>query len=162
PAVRDGVADLDLGVARTGPVLLLLRGGRPGRQRQAEGGPDDAVLDCHGGSFQGVVRRGVPPLVPRLRKRAKRTRARRNAPATPVNGALTLKASDLFRLLSMPRVVAAIGWLRMAISARPTRPVSRFQPITNMINVTSSVRRYSQRSALSARPNDSGTGGSGW
>src|SRR3954451_10202295 len=38
-----------------------------------------------------------------------------SAPATPVNIALTPKASDLYSALSTPMVAAAIGWSRMAI-----------------------------------------------
>ena len=64
-----------------------------------------------------------------------------SAPATPVNMALTPKASDLYMALSMPMVEAAIGWSRIATSARPTRPRSRFQPSTNITTVTNSVKK---------------------
>ena len=64
-----------------------------------------------------------------------------SAPATPVNMALTPKASDLYSALSMPMVAAAMGWSRMAISARPTRPRSRFHPSTNISTATARVNR---------------------
>ena len=53
----------------------------------------------------------------------------------------------------MPIAEAAIGWSRIATSARPTRPRSRFQPITNITTVIASVNRYSHWSGLSFRPN---------
>ena len=55
-----------------------------------------------------------------------------SAPATPVNAADTPKVSDLNIGRLMPIAVAAIGWSRIAISARPTRPRSRFQASRNI------------------------------
>ena len=77
-----------------------------------------------------------------------------SAPAMPVYRALTPKVSDLYSAVLMPIAAAAIGWSRIATSARPTRPRSRFQPSTNSTTgdrqreeVEPLVRR------LSGRPN---------
>ena len=64
-----------------------------------------------------------------------------SAPAMPVYMALTPKASDLYSEVLMPITEAAIGWSRMATSARPTRPRSRFQPIRNMRQVIARVKK---------------------
>ena len=53
---------------------------------------------------------------------------------------------------------AATGWSRMAMSERPTRPRSRFQPSTNITSAIASVKKYSHWSAFTGRPK----GGSGF
>ena len=64
-----------------------------------------------------------------------------SAPATPVNAAETPKVSDLNIGRLMPIAAAAIGWSRIAINARPTRPRSRFHASTNITIVTASVKK---------------------
>ena len=57
------------------------------------------------------------------------------------NAADTPKVSDLNIGRLMPMAAAAIGWSRIAINARPTRPRSRFHASTNMMIVTISVKK---------------------
>ena len=63
-----------------------------------------------------------------------------SAPATPVYMALTPKASDLYIAVFTPIASAATGWSRIATSARPTRPRSRFQPRRNITSMTASAK----------------------
>ena len=70
----------------------------------------------------------------------KATQIAPNAPATPVKAADTPKVTDLKTGRLMPIAVAAIGWSRIAIIARPMRPRSRFQATRNISAATASVK----------------------
>jgi hypothetical protein len=47
----------------------------------------------------------------------------------------------LYSALWIPIASAAMAWSRIAVSARPTRPRSRFQPSTNIASVTARVKK---------------------
>ena len=97
--------------------------------------------------------RKIDSVTVKLSGDTKATAIAPSAPATPVKPADTPNASDLNIGRLMPIAVAAIGWSRMAISARPTRPRNRFHASKNMMAVASSVKKYSQRSGLKGWPN---------
>jgi hypothetical protein len=92
--------------------------------------------------------RKIDRLTVKLSGDTKATTMAPSAPATPVMPADTPKVMRLEQRRLMPMAVAAMGWSRIAISARPTRPRSRFHASRNISAATASVKKYSQRSAL--------------
>jgi hypothetical protein len=79
-------------------------------------------------------------------------------PAIPVIMAETAKARVLSWAMSMPIASAAVGWSRVAISARPMRPRIRFQARRNSTAEMPTATRYIHWSGVTGRK----AGGSGF